>query len=60
MGFAKGDQLTSGIHTRLFSRAFIFQEEEEPNKRVVFVSVDVGMIGQMAKRKVNFHIIITT
>ena len=57
MGFAKTSQLAGGIHTRLFSRAFIFREEEEeeeaaPHSSVVFVSVDVGMIGQMVKKRV--------
>ena len=62
MGFAKSDQLTGGIHTRLYSRAFLFQTANNTkggngrgrrDDRVVFVSVDVGMIGQMVKRKVN-------
>ena len=28
MGYAKTSQSTHGIHTRLFSRAFIFEEDE--------------------------------
>eukprot|EP00094_Tigriopus_californicus_P008850 TCALIF_08531-PA protein Name:"Similar to ASAH2 Neutral ceramidase (Homo sapiens)" AED:0.15 eAED:0.15 QI:0/0/0/0.9/1/1/10/0/689 len=46
MGFAKAGQNTAGIHTRLFSRAYIF---DDGVKRGVFVSVDMGMMGQLLK-----------
>ena len=62
MGFAKQSQKAGGIHTRLFARAFIFQQQQQQQEEelsppqppvVVFVSVDVGMIGQMVKKKVR-------
>ncbi len=49
MGYAKAEQTTAGIHTRLFSRAFIF---DDGNQRVVFVSVDVAMVDHLLKIKV--------
>ena len=52
MGYAKQSQQAGGIHTRLFSRAFIFQADSS-SPAVVFVSIDVGMIGQMVKKKVK-------
>lgn len=50
MGFAEGDQRTAGIHTRLRSRAFIAGDN---NKRIVFVTADLGMMFQMVKLKVS-------
>ncbi|XP_059097866.1 putative neutral ceramidase C [Tigriopus californicus] len=50
MGYAKAGQTTQGIHTRLFARAFFFQEEA--GSMAVFVSVDSGMIGQLMKYEV--------
>ncbi len=38
MGFSKPEQRTSGIHTRLYSRAFIVGDD---SKRVVFVCADL-------------------
>ncbi len=49
MGFAVPEQKTSGIHIRLRARAFIFGDGE---RRVVFVSCDLGMLFQMVKLKV--------
>lgn len=49
MGYANVDQQTSGIHHRLWARAFVI---EDNGKRVVFVNVDVGMIMQAVKMKV--------
>merc|ERR1719422_3022053 len=46
MGYAKQGQNAGGIHTRLFSRAFII---EDPETRVVFVSIDCAMMGQLVK-----------
>jgi neutral ceramidase len=48
MGYAVGEQKTAGIHTRLRSRAYIVGDA---NKRVVFVSADLGMMFQMVKLK---------
>lgn len=50
MGYAKEGQNTKGIHMRLFSRAFIF---DDGWKRSVFVSVDCGMIDQLLKIEVK-------
>lgn len=47
MGFANPSQSAEGIHTRLFSRAFIFQSGNNPP--VVFVSADIGMVDQGIK-----------
>jgi hypothetical protein len=49
MGYAKEGQSTRGIHMRLFSRAFIF---DDGSRRNVFVSVDCGMIDQLLKIEV--------
>lgn len=49
MGYASPTPLTSGIHTRLYSRAFVI---DDTIKRVVFVSVDVCMIDQSVKTEV--------
>ncbi|PIK42872.1 Neutral ceramidase B [Apostichopus japonicus] len=46
MGYANPSQITGGIHLRIYSRAFIFSHRSNPEKRVVFVSVDCGMQGQ--------------
>jgi len=51
MGYAKQGQNTKGIHTRLFSRAFII-EDVDSGTRVVFVSVDEAMMGQLVKLEV--------
>lgn len=48
MGYAKQGQNTKGIHTRLFARAFII-EDVDSGTRVVFVSVDEAMMGQLVK-----------
>ncbi|XP_032795004.2 neutral ceramidase [Daphnia magna] len=49
MGYASPSPLTSGIHTRLYSRAFVI---DDGNNRVVFVSADVCMIDQAVKTEV--------
>jgi neutral ceramidase len=43
-GFGRADQLAEGIHIRQQSRAFVVAQSAEPNKRVVFVSADLGSI----------------
>lgn len=52
MGYANPNQLTSGIHSRLWARAFIVVEPKT-NKRIVFVSADLGMIFQSIKQGVS-------
>lgn len=47
MGYAKQGQNTKGIHTRQYSRAFIIEDEDK--SRVVFVSIDCAMMGQLVK-----------
>ncbi|XP_074519931.1 neutral ceramidase [Halichoeres trimaculatus] len=49
MGYANSQQNAAGIHTRLFSRAFII---DDGKKRVVFVTADVGMISQRVRLEV--------
>ncbi|WP_367607440.1 neutral/alkaline ceramidase [Legionella sp. W05-934-2] len=51
MGYAKMNQFAKGLHSRLWSRAFIIASPET-GKRVVFVSADVGMIFQSVKQGV--------
>ena len=71
MGYAKTSQVANGIHTRLYARAFIFEEEEvaapcgKPRskkcgrkERAVFVSVGTGMIGQLVKKRVTLFVFI--
>ncbi|MFP6596690.1 MAG: neutral/alkaline non-lysosomal ceramidase N-terminal domain-containing protein, partial [Candidatus Hydrogenedentota bacterium] len=41
-GFVRDGQITEGIHTRLFSRAFIIAERDKPESRIAFVSIDIG------------------
>ncbi|XP_055710331.1 neutral ceramidase-like [Phlebotomus papatasi] len=53
MGYAQLSQKGEGIHLRQFSRAFIVDDGQ---KRVVFVSVDAGMIGNAVKRAVLQHL----
>ena len=49
MGYANPAQVTAGIHTRQFSRAFVI---DDGSTRVVFVNVDCGMIDQIIKTEV--------
>ncbi|KAJ1141773.1 hypothetical protein NDU88_008101 [Pleurodeles waltl] len=51
MGYANPDQVGGGLHTRLFSRAFIVAEPDD-SKRVVFVSADIGMVSQRLRLEV--------
>lgn len=48
MGYAKQGQNTHGIHLRLYSRAFIISSPWDGSK-VVYVSTDSGMMGQLVK-----------
>ena len=43
-GFGREDQLTEGLHIRQRSRAFVIAQANEPAKRLVFVSADLGSI----------------
>ncbi|KAK9767428.1 hypothetical protein K7432_002787 [Basidiobolus ranarum] len=52
MGYAKASQKTAGIHLRLRSRAFIVGDPEATEKRIVYVSADLGMISQVIHRRV--------
>ncbi|KAI7797248.1 neutral ceramidase, partial [Triplophysa rosa] len=49
MGYANTEQTARGIHTRLFSRAFIV---DDGSKRVLFVTADVGMVSQRLRLEV--------
>ncbi|XP_035468104.1 neutral ceramidase isoform X1 [Scophthalmus maximus] len=49
MGYANPQQTAAGIHTRLYSRAFIVDDRR---RRVVFVTADVGMISQRLRLEV--------
>ncbi|XP_036592351.1 neutral ceramidase [Trichosurus vulpecula] len=51
MGYAKAGQTASGILTRLYSRAFVLAEPDA-SKRVVFVSIDIGMVSQRIRLEV--------
>lgn len=41
-GFVREGQNTEGIHTRLYSRAFVIAESDNPVDRIAFISVDIG------------------
>lgn len=51
MGYADPKQLSSGLHSRLWSRAFVIADPKT-QKRVVFISADLGMIFQSVKQGV--------
>ncbi|XP_028915124.1 putative neutral ceramidase C [Ornithorhynchus anatinus] len=51
MGYAKSGQVAGGLLTRLYSRAFLIAEANT-TKRVVFVSVDIGMMSQRLRLEV--------
>lgn len=50
MGYARFGQDTGGIHTRLYARTFVI--EDEVGSRIVYVSCDIGMIDQSVKTQV--------
>lgn len=50
MGYANTKQTGAGIHTRLYSRAFII---DDGRQRVVFVTADVGMVSQRLRLEVK-------
>jgi neutral ceramidase len=43
-GFGRTDQITEGIHIRQRSRAFVIAQSNDPVRRLVFVSADLGSI----------------
>ena len=51
MGYADTDQITAGIHTRLWSRAFVIEEPSSGN-RVVYVTADIAFITQGIQQQV--------
>lgn len=50
MGYANTKQTGAGIHTRLYSRAFIV---DDGRQRVLFVTADVGMVSQRLRLEVR-------
>uniref|UniRef100_H2YR12 Neutral ceramidase n=1 Tax=Ciona savignyi TaxID=51511 RepID=H2YR12_CIOSA len=51
MGYAHPEQVANGLHTRLYSRAFVVADNQKQN-RVAFVSFDGGMASQLLKLEV--------
>ncbi|EPY83448.1 neutral ceramidase isoform a [Camelus ferus] len=51
MGYSKTGQTAQGLLTRLYSRAFVMAEPDGSN-RVVFVSIDIGMVSQRLRLEV--------
>lgn len=49
MGYANPAQINAGIHMRLYSRAFLI---DDTTRRLVFLSLDCGMMGQLVKMEV--------
>ncbi|GBN45175.1 Neutral ceramidase 3 [Araneus ventricosus] len=49
MGYAKVSQVTRGIHTRQYSRAFVVSDN---SSRVALVSIDSGMVSHIVKMEV--------
>ena len=52
MGYGKSGQNAQGLLTRLYSRAFVMAEPDGSN-RMVFVSVDTGMVSQRIRLEVS-------
>ncbi|CAL8074457.1 unnamed protein product [Orchesella dallaii] len=53
MGYANPSQSAKGIHTRLYSRAFVFRDGPNTDDPLVaFVSADIGMVDQLIKFRV--------
>jgi neutral ceramidase len=50
VGYAQAKQISAGLHTRLYARAFAFGDSR--GRRVVFVSADLGMIFSSVKQGV--------
>lgn len=52
MGYANSDQISSGLHMRLYARAFIFANPNNDRQRVVFVSAELGQLFSSIKQGV--------
>lgn len=50
MGYAKPNQDAGGIHLRQFSRALMVEDQE--GRRLVYVSIDNGMVSQLLRTSV--------
>lgn len=55
MGYGNMKQNDNGLHLRLFSRAFIIQENSS-SQPIVIVIIDAGMVSQAVKIKVCLYI----
>jgi neutral ceramidase len=53
MGYASGDQKTTGIHDRQWARAFIVRDRMPPYRRVVHVVVENGQVFQSISQGVH-------
>lgn len=51
MGYAHPEQIAEGLHTRLYSRAFVVADQSLEN-RIAFVSFDGGMTSQLIKLEI--------
>ncbi|KAM9716139.1 neutral ceramidase, partial [Menidia menidia] len=49
MGYANPQQTAAGVHTRLFSRAFLVDDGKH---RVLFITADIGMVSQRLRLEV--------
>lgn len=49
MGYAKPNQDAGGIHLRQFSRSIVIEDGQ--GKRVIYISIDNGMISQLLRVK---------
>ncbi|MBK6958439.1 MAG: neutral/alkaline ceramidase [Nitrosomonas sp.] len=52
MGYANSDQVSSGLHMRLYARAFVFANPNNDRQRVVFVSAELGQLFSSIKQGV--------
>ncbi|VDP82593.1 unnamed protein product [Echinostoma caproni] len=52
MGYAKVAQIVSGIHLRLFSRAYVVQDDAEQTRPILFINLDLGMTSQLLKQEI--------
>jgi neutral ceramidase len=53
MGYADGEQKTTGIHDRQWARAFIVRDRMPPYRRVVHVAVENGQIFESISQAVH-------
>jgi neutral ceramidase len=51
-GFVREGQTTAGVHTRLWSRAFVIAEAARPKSRLVMVTADLGSMPHEIQRDV--------